>query len=146
MRVLLGGFWSRWILLVSSVGLSAIRVFGTQIYDDFASGAKGWIRGPGWSVTDLAPDRFYYRCNYSGDSLTWRQAAPLMGSWTFEADISFERRYDSGGSRAAGSLGLANDGRKPSVKLLLDVIDTPSSVRVQLAYLDGMWHGHGCFA
>jgi hypothetical protein len=84
-----------------------------------------------------------YRCNYEGDSLTWRKSLPLGPSWRFEAEIRFRSLYGNDRTTGVGSLGLSSDGINPAVKFLASITHHSSgSVLIQAQYLDadGVWY------
>jgi hypothetical protein len=121
------------VLIMANSGARAI-----QIHDDFSSGVGTWIAGPGWSLYNPTPGFYYYRADHTGtgETLTWKNNWPLDSSWRFEADLLFQSVNRDGGLAGTGSLALSANNVNPSVKLLADVVYSPSgALLIEVAYL-----------
>ena len=92
-------------------------------------------------MTNFTSGLSFYRCDSTGDSLTWKKFVPLGSSWQFQADLKFRTLYGNSGTTGVGSLALSADGSNPSIRFLANVThESSGSVLIEAHYFDGSWH------
>jgi hypothetical protein len=122
-------------LFVFLLGFTRTPAFALQFFDDFSTGSQNWFSGPTWSVTNPAPGICFYQSDCPTNDQTWKMYLPVGYSWQFQSDINFQSLY---GASGIGSLALAQTNYWTT--LLADVMQSSSSVRIQVEYYDTSWH------
>lgn len=130
------------MLFVFLIGFTSVPAFALQFLDNFSTGQSNWVpEQGGWNFTNPAPGIFFYRCDCSSNSTTWRTNTPIGTNWQFQADMYFRTLYGSGGTTGVGTLGLSKPTGTFSSKLAVNVTDNSSGqVLVQGQYNDGSFH------
>src|ERR1700721_2086414 len=123
------------VLFVFLLGFTRTPAFALQFFDDFSTGSQNWFSGPTWSVTNPAPGICFYQSDCPTNDQSWKMYLPVGCSWQFQSDINFQSLY---GASGIGSLALAQTNYWTT--LLADVIQSSSSVRIQVEYYDTSWH------
>ena len=133
---------SRCALFVFFLGFATLPAFAIQYLDNFSNSQSNWVsETSGWSFTNTAPGIYFYRCDCSSNSTTWRMNTPIGTNWEFQADMYFRTLYGNGGTTGVGTLGLSKPTGTFSSKLAVNVTDDSSgNVLIQGQYNDGTFH------
>jgi hypothetical protein len=132
----------KFVLFVFSLTLTQFPAEATQYFDDFSNSLTNWVpEQGGWSFINPAPDVYFYRCDCTTNSTTWRLNTPIGTNWEFQADMHFRTLYGNGGTTGVGTLGLSKPTGTFSSKVAVNVTDDSSgNVLIQGQYNDGTFH------